>query len=225
MVKRTIIFGSYSTGAQGWTLTGWNFSEPVQKTNYVDKPGGDGSWDLSDALSDGIPRYKDRKLTATFELSEGVRMQREYIIRQMVNMLDGMRMKIYLPDDDEHYIEGRVHVKREYNDLAHGAVTVTAICSPWRYDVEEITRTLKITPDTSSIRLVNDGRLAVVPTIKVETPAESVRLTYGSASAAFNAGTHKWPALVLTPDKDHDVLVSGAYNDVITFTYRKAVLE
>jgi hypothetical protein len=226
MQKRGIIFGSYSTGAQGWTLTGWNFSRAVQKTNYVDKPGGDGSWDLSDALSDGIPRYNDRTLTATFEISQGDRMQREYTIRQMVNMLDGKRMKIYLPDDDTHYIEGRVHVVREYNDLAHGAVTVTATCSPWKYDRDETTFTAKLSATVNSLRIVNAGRLAVVPVITVNTTnTAGVVITYGNASATFQAGTHKWPALLLTPEEDHIVTFSGTNGDVISFTFRRGVLE
>jgi hypothetical protein len=56
MQKRTMIFGSYNTAEHGWTLGQWKLSDPVQKTNYVERTGGDGSWGLSTAHSNGIPR-------------------------------------------------------------------------------------------------------------------------------------------------------------------------
>ncbi len=133
MIKRRFIFGEYPTADYGWTLTGWRLSSPEVKTNYVNKPGGDGSWDLSTALTDGIPKYSDRTLTATFELSEGDREYREIIIRDMVNTLHGQRVHITTPDDDGYHLVGRVFVAREYSDLAHAAVTVTAVCEPWKY--------------------------------------------------------------------------------------------
>jgi hypothetical protein len=67
----------------------------------------------------------------------------------------------------------------------------------------------------------------VVPVITIETPGESsgVGLTYGSMSVDLRAGTHKWPELVLTPETDHVITFTGAYSDVISFTFRRAVLE
>ena len=110
MEKRKITFGDYNTAVHGWTLTGWTLSPAEEKTNFVDKVGGDGSWDLSTALTDGIPRYRDRQLTATFECSEGTRTEREAKIKEMVNRLDGMREDIKLPDDIDHHINGKLHV-------------------------------------------------------------------------------------------------------------------
>lgn len=137
MEKRRIIFGDYNTAENGWTLTGWKLSDAEQKTNYVDKSSGDGSWDLSTAMTDGIARYKNRTLTATFECSEGDRLSREDKINYMINHLTGQRMNVILPDDGLHYVNGRLHVARDYNDLAHAKVTVTANCEPWRYANEE----------------------------------------------------------------------------------------
>jgi len=127
MEKRKIIFGTYDTAVDGlWTLAAWSLSSAQHVTNYVAVPGRDGSLDLSTAITDGEPRYNDRTLTATFESSEGDRLEREGRINVMTNWLDGWRMNIELPDDPDHYITGRLHIQKDYNDPAHAAVTVTA---------------------------------------------------------------------------------------------------
>ena len=222
MEKRKIVFGTYDTAAAGWTLTGWQLSAPVQKTKYLDKLGGDGSWDLSTALTGGIMRYADRQLTASFECSEGDRMTREATIRQMVNALDGARLRIEPPDGPYHYLVGRVSVQREYNDMAHAAVTVSAVCEPWKYSDAETTTTLTATTAEQTVSLVNNGRRAVVPLLTVTGSGASVRLSYGTASVSLAAGEHKWPDLLLTPGA-HAVKYSGS--GTLTITYREAVLE
>jgi hypothetical protein len=221
LTKRKITFGSYDTAANGWTLTGWKLGKAEQKTHYEEKQGGDGSWDLSTAMTDGIPRYKDRPLTVTLECSEGDRMSRKAEIDRMINLLDGMREDIKLPDDDTHYINGRLHVAEEYNDLAHAAVTVTAECKPWKFSSTEkkVTRTASATAQT--VTLTNSGRRAVVPVLKVEGESASVLLSYGGASVSLTAGTHQWPDLLLTPGS-HTLTYSGSGS--LTITYREAVL-
>ena len=220
MVKRTIAFGTYDTAANGWTLTGWQLSPAEQKTNFVERTGGDGSWDLSTALTDGQPRYYDRTLTVTLEHSGGDRLNREAIIRQMVNQLDGQRLNIELPDDPFHYITGRLHVAREYNDPAHAAVTVTAVCSPWKYSTPETTVTLTAATSKKTAQLVNNGRLAVVPTLTVT--GSSVLVEFGNLSKALGAGTHQLPDLLLTSGT-HTLTYSGT--GTLAIKYREAVLE
>lgn len=221
MLKRKIVIGDYDTAANGWTLTGWELGSAEPKTNYVDRPSGDGSWDLSTALTDGIMRYRDRELTVTLECSEGTRQEREAAIRHMINQLDGLRWQIRLPDDDFHHVVGRVHVIREYNDLAHAAVTVTAVCEPWKYSNTETLVALAATSNKQTVQLINNGRRAVVPTLTV-TSGGSVLLEYGTASRALSAGTYQWPELLLTPGS-HAVRHSGS--GTVTISYREAVLE
>lgn len=222
MKKRTIKLGAYDTATYAWTLTGWKLSAAEQKTKYQEKVNGDGSWDLSTALTDGIAKYKDRTLTATLELSEGDRVSRANVIRHMINLLDGERLNIVLPDDEGYHLVGRVHVKKEYNDLAHAAVTVTATCEPWKYaDADtRITLTARATEQTAV--LTNSGRRAVVPVLTVTGSGASVLLEHGTASKAFAAGTFQWPDLLLTPG-DHPLTYSGT--GTIAITYREAVLE
>lgn len=214
--------GSYDTAANEWTLASWQLGDAPQKTNLVDRPGGDGSWDLSTSLTDGILRYGNRPLSAVFECSEGDRMYREAKIRQMVNQLDGMTLNIELPDDPDHYLVGRLKVVKNYNDLAHCAVTVTATCEPWKYSQAETVVKLTAGSTAKTADIVNNGRRAVVPTITVAGSGASVRMTYGSKSLTSSAATFKWPDLLLTPGK-HALQYSGTGS--LTITYREAVLE
>lgn len=217
---RSMTFGSYYTYATGlWTLTGWDFSDPPNKSNLVEVPGRSEPLDLSTALTDGEPTYSSRTLTATFESSEGDRLAREARINQMTNALDGYRMNIILPDDADHYITGRVSVKKMYNDEAHASVQVTAVCDPWRYANEETVVTLQATAEVQEAVLANLGRRGVVPLLEV-TEGE-VLLVYGAASWALGVGTYALPDIYLTYG-EHVLTYSGSA--AFKFTYREAIL-
>ena len=220
MTKRGITIGAYSTAAHGWTLTGCVLSAPEQKTNYIEKTAGDGSWDLSTAMTDGIPRYKVRTLAATLECSEGTRADRLTLVAEMINQLDGLTWQIVLPDHPQHYLVGRVHVAEDYNDNAHAAVTVTAHVEPWLYKAQETTFSLTATEDEKTVVLPNGGRKVLVPLLTV---TGSVLLKYGAASISLtNAGSYEWPTLLLTPG-NHTLTYSG--NGALVVRYREAVLR
>jgi hypothetical protein len=218
--RRKIIFGTYDTAEEGlWTLTGWALSDAEQKTEYLDLPGANGRLDVSTALTDGEPVYNDRTLTATFECSEGTRLEREDRISRMVNWLDGWRMNITLPDDPLHYITGRVHVARLYNDPAHASVQVTATCDPWRYNVTETAVGLQATAAEQTTALINSGRRSMVPTLTIA--GGDVLLAAGAASWALSAGVYALPDLYLRPGST-PIRYSGT--GTLLVTYREAVL-
>lgn len=219
MTKRTIRFGGYDTAAHGWTLTSWALSAPEQKTNYIEKTGGDGAWDLSTVVTDGIPRYQNRELTATFECSEGTRSGRLALVSAMVNQLDGLEWQIVLPDSPGLYLVGRTHVSVNHNGLAYASVTVTAVCEPWLYKSEDTILSLTVTETEKTAVLSNTGRKVLVPLLSV---TGSVLLKYGTASINLTeAGDYEWPTLLLTPG-DHSIAYSG--DGTLGITYREAVL-
>lgn len=221
MDPRGIIFGTYDTAVQGWTLAGWTLSAPEYRSNFVTVPGRDGDLDLSTALTDGAPRYGNRTLQVTLECSNGTRLERETLINTMVNWLDGWRLNITLPDDEAHYLTGRVRVIPEYNDLAHAAVTVEAVCDPWRYSIYETAITLTAGETEATTRLQNSGRRTVAPTLVITGEGAEVLLAFGSASWALGPGTYQLPDLVLAQGGG-EIKYSGV--GVLAFTYREAVL-
>lgn len=220
--KRKTIIGTYNTAENGWTLSYWELSQPEKKTNMVDKPAGDGVWDLSTVLTDGIPIYQMRSLSVTLERSDGTRESREKAIRSLINQLDGYTHKILGPDDDAHYLKGSVSVARLYNDMAHASVSITGTVDPWLCAVEETVIQLTPTQLEQTENLVNSGRRVVVPVIEV-TGTGTVHLTYGKASRAVSAGTYLWPDLLLLPGESQ--LQYYADGDAaVKITYREAVL-
>lgn len=221
MIKRGNRIGSYDTVVTGkWLLTAWSFSDPEQVTHFVDVPGRrKGPLDLSTASTDGDPVYGSRTFTAIYESSEDSRLEREDRISAMVNLLDGMRENITLPDDDEHYVVGRVSVKRLYNDRAHASVQVTAVCEPWKYNKEETRVVLNATGETQTATLRNPGRLSVVPLLTVE--GGDVSLSSGGSTWALSPGNYTLPDLLLSQE-GKVVNYTGA--GTLLFTYREAVL-
>lgn len=222
-MSRKIIFGTYDTAASGlWTLTGWELSAAEAESNLVEVPGRKkGPLDLSRVLTDGEPIYGARELTVTLESSEGTRLQREERINTMINWLDGWTMDIQLPDDDGHYVTGRVHVAKEYNDPAHAAVTVTAVCEPWRYFKTAKEINLTAATEEATATLTNSGRMFLVPLLAITGTDAQVLVVYGSASWSLGAGAYALPDMVLPPG-DNVVKFSGTGE--LKFSYREAVL-
>lgn len=195
MQKRKLIIGAYDTATTWpWTLSELALTAPEQQTNYVQVPGRSGALDLSTAATDGIPAYNDRTLTATLETSEGNREERESAIKEMVNLLDGFRWKIVLPDSPDRYLDGRVSVGCNYSDLAHASVTITAVCYPYFLKMAETEVTASLTTSDTALTLACDRR-SVVPTITVS--AETV-LTWGTSSYTISAGSRRIPGIRLT---------------------------
>lgn len=221
-MARKIIFGTYDTELNGpWTLSAWELSAAEHRQQLVEVPGRDGELDLSTALTDGVPRYGSRQLVATLERSDGTRLDRETAINTMVNWLDGWRMDIHLPDDEGHYIQGRVHVAKNYNDPAHASVTVTAVCDPWRYNNHETVLSFTAGETVQTARLTNSGRRSVVPVLQITGEGASVRLVFGSASWVLGAGVYQLPDLVVSQG---GISVEYSGTGALRFTYREAVL-
>jgi hypothetical protein len=226
MEKRKLLIGDYDTAADGlWTLASWTLTKATQVQTFVAVPGRAAPLDLSTYLTDGQPYYGNATLEAVLESSEGDRMARAHRIELMANYLDGQTVNIYLPDDPDHYLVGRVQVFPNYNDLAHCSVRVSAICEPWLYAAAKTVITLAATETEQTVQLLNYGRLAVVPTLVV---TDEVRISYGTSSWALSAGEYLLPELYLTPGKGlglpgvHSITYGGSGS--LTITYREAVL-
>ena len=218
MAKRKVIFGTYDTAQNGaWTVAGLKLTSPDQQTNLVFLPGRSGPLDLSTALT-GEPVYNSRQLTVVLENSDGDRAYREGLIRGIISELDGLQKQIWLPDDPDHYLQGRIRVARDYNDLAHAAVTVTATCDPWLYSNTETSVSLTATSSSKTATLTNRGRKGVVPSFKT-TAAVSIK--FGATTWNLTAGTTRLVDLVLAPGSN-TITYSGS--GTIQITYREAVL-
>ena len=216
MKKRSVSFGDYVTAEYGWTLAVCKLSDPKPKQKYVEKTAGDGSWDWTAVLTDGVPTYKDRTLTVSLECSEGTRDDREELINDLTNLLDGLKWKVVLPDRPDHYLIGRLSVAVEYSDLAHARVTVTGICEPYFYSKKETLHCLPAANVAKSVRIRNDGRKTVIPTL-----AGPATVVCNGKSIVLGTEETTWSEMVLKPG-----ITSFEYvGEALTIRYREAVLR
>lgn len=219
MQKRKLIIGDYDTALEGWTLSALDFPEPEPQNNFVEVPGRDGPLDLSTTLTDGEPRFGSRTLTATLECSNGIRADRTQLVSDIINRLHGRRLDIILPDAPERYTTGRISVRKEYNDLAHAAVSISAVCDPWLYNQTETRLRLTASASEQLAALSNSGRRVVTPEVTVT--GGPVKLACNGKSWELAAGTYRLPTLLLRPGNTA-LTYSGA--GTISITYREAVL-
>lgn len=224
MEKRKIIIGTYDTALEGlWTLTSCNLGKAVANEEYAKVPGRNGALDVSTVLTDGEPYYENRPFEATLESSEGTRLEREERIDQMINMLDGWRFNITLPDDPTHYINGRVSVERLYNTPAHASVQIRATCDPWRYNNSDTVVGLVATTEEQTVSLINNGRRSVVPTIKITGGSATLKFTANGEARTWTLGEGEY---ILTDIylKTGAAPLTYSGSATITLTYREAVL-
>lgn len=220
MTKRQLILNDYRTAEDGlWTLASCKVTKAAQVQNIIEVPGRLAPLDLSTVLTDGQPYYSSALLDAVLESSAGTRDERTLRILYMMNRLDGYSVNIILPDYPNNYMVGRVQVDLEYNDLAHSAVHVTAVCEPWLYNAEETIVTAELTDTDQTVTLGNGGRLVVVPTVEV---TEEATIAYGGRTQVLSAGSYSLPWLALKPGLVYPITCSGS--GTVTFTYREAVL-
>lgn len=221
MEKRKLLLNEYNTATDGlWTLSACVITKGEQVQTFLDVPGRYAPLDLSGYLTDGEPYYGSARLDATLESSEGDRAARQTKIDELVNSFDGKNITIIHPDHPNHYLVGRVQIYPQYNDLAHAAVLIGAVCEPWLYKSSETTHTLTASGTNKTASITNNGRLAVVPSVTV-TGSGTFTLTYGQHTWNLAAGEHLLPDLYLTPGT-HTVTYKGS--GTMKITYREAVL-
>lgn len=230
MSKRQLQLGDwYKTAETGrWTLASCKIKKASQVQNFLSVPGRFSPLNLSTALTDGEPYYGNATLEAVLESSEGTRAERQAHILELTNFFDGYETKILHPDWPNHYLVGTVQVTKDYNDLVHARVKLTAICEPWFYAAQEHTTTLTVKEgEEESTTLYNQGKLGVQPEVKV-TGEVTLANFEGTKVSTLSTGTYKLPWLYLPgPGGLSDfygrtVVLTGS--GTVAFKYREAVL-
>lgn len=103
------------------------------KTVYVENPGGDGSWDLTEA--NGKVNYKNR--TAKFTFSVLPEDDFEAKKTEVSNLLNGRRFKITLDKDPEYYWDGRCTVDQYSSNKKMRQIVVGASVAPYKLKQEK----------------------------------------------------------------------------------------
>lgn len=103
------------------------------KTSYVDNPGGDGSWDLTEAT--GKINYKNRDCKFTFSVLPTDDFEQKKT--EVSNLLNGRRYKVVLDKDPGYFWDGRCTVNKYESKKKLRQIVVSANVAPYKYKTEQ----------------------------------------------------------------------------------------
>ncbi len=193
----SITFGDKNTW-EDWHLVPTSrpyFSPPRQKTNIIDIPGGNGSIDLSTALT-GYPVFENRQGSIEFVVVNGYNTEVgdelpwQILLTHILEYLHGKTMMATLEDDPGYFYFGRFEVSDWKSEENNSKVTidydvrpykqkVNSFNSPWKWDpfnfeLDAITSgngDIELTTEWQSVNLQARavGTEPIIPMIKVES--------------------------------------------------------
>lgn len=203
-------------------------SPPEPKTVYVEVPGADGSLDLTEVLT-GEVMYKERAITCKFGITDD-REKWAAIYSNVLNALNGKRMKIILDEDPEYYYTGRVTVPEWDTDIAFPTITIKATVDPYKMSVHVSTEDwewdtfnfetgviheLRVeVSGTTETTIVNE-RKTVVPTLNAS--ADGMTVAFNGTTYPLSKGDNKITDIRLK-EGENVLTFSGA--GTITIIYR-----
>ncbi len=171
-------------------LTKMTIGVPSPKIMKIELAEYDGSIDVTNALTD-ITFFNNRELKFEFSnIYDGEWYNNKASL--ILNALNGKKVKITLDDDKEYYYEGRVYLEIN-SDRRINSVVVTCDCEPYKYDVNETTKTFNVS-NSLVCNIDYQGTKRVCPLINVST---SMQLVMNGAYYQLNQGNNTVPDFVL----------------------------
>lgn len=117
----------------GWTAIDLGF--PEAKTYEQDIPGADGVLDLTEALTAGDVKYKNRSLSLEFEAPDEDFYSWSSLISEIANYLVGQRLKIILDNDPQFYYMGRLIMDVEKTEKENSKLVISGEVDPYKYEL------------------------------------------------------------------------------------------
>ena len=208
------------------------FNPPNVKTQYVDIPGGNGSLDLTEALT-GYPTYENRTGSIEFYVANGYE-DWDILYSKIMNYLHGKELRAYLEDDRSFVYVGRFEVNQWKSDKWWSTITIDYNVYPFKkeqtgfddwlwdpFDFEnDIIRNYSdiVVNGDYSTSIVIDGRYErVVPEFTVSSDdGEGIVVTFQNNNYRFEDGTSANPNIVI--GESNETLTFSGYGS-ISITY------
>lgn len=190
---------------------------PVQ-TKFVEIPGMDGSYDMTDWLA-GRPTYQNRSGAIEFVIADDSKSWAT-IYSEIMNYLHGKSMRLTLEDDPGYYYEGRFAVSQWKSDKWYSMISITYSLYPWKRVINSTGEEWEWDPFnfyTGVIQSFNAYPIDGTETILIYgTPyRESPKFTSTAAmTVEFNGNTYELPEGETTID---DIILEEGPN-TLTFT-------
>lgn len=192
----TVGDNSYNTWAD-WHIVATSrpfVAPPTLKSRYVNIPGGNGSLDLTEALTK-FPVYEMRQGSWEFvvvnDFFEPVTVplsdwQTRY--SGIMAAIHGRKATVVLEDDPTHFYTGRLEVESWQSGAKASAITIKYTLDPFRHG-ERVTRSATVSTSTSSMTIDRTGTVSYpcVPQFKASKDIEisMTNLTYDISTPTF----------------------------------------
>lgn len=161
MRSRKVIIGTKNTYDDwGLILTKADIEYPEVKTDYVDIPKGDGSIDLTEALT-GRVNYKNRKGKLEFDLIAPPE-ERQRILTEMATYLHGRVHEVILPDEPDYAYTARISINDLKTSYLVNKVVLELVANPYRMKPTDTVTEIKLYENLieegwDSFRVYGDG--------------------------------------------------------------------
>lgn len=199
----------FTPGDRMILLKSFSAPAPTPKVFRESIDGMDGELDFTEYA--GEVRYNSREVKIEFRDMTG----RDY--RQLMNFINGQRVKIIYSAIPDYYFAGRCEEIKQAEESHVVDLQCTFICSP--YMLARHKRTITETVTTSKTIKLQAARMSVIPTVTVSA---AMTLTYdGNTIPLDAAGTYTLPAIVITK-APKNMTVSGSGS--ITISWRDGVI-
>ena len=216
---REFVIGSYHTFTDWgcFIQSGWTLDSAKPKTKYVDIPGADGQLDLTSALT-GQVNFDSREFKASliFPITKN-RSAWELLKTTISNAINGQELKIRLPDDESHFLEGRFSVGKYDDSTSTATLEISATLDPWRYKTL-LTSVQSTISGTKIVPLENERKPAL---ITIDTNA-ALTVKFEGKTVAIPTGKTEILDFVLKQGTNN-LSITGT-NAVVTITYQEASL-
>lgn len=201
---------------------------PSPKTVMVDIPGGNGSLDLTEAIS-GEVVYKNRKIKVELYVIGGETMWAN-AYSEIMAYVHGKRMKVIFDDDPGYYYEGRVSVDQWKSGRQHSTITISIDADPFKYELNAYGEDWLWDPFDFLYGEIYDSSIEVSGTTSTEVVVKTMPVIptfYASAAMTitYNGSTYSIPANKKTVIYDirltegtHTLVFRGTGSVKITYT-------
>lgn len=128
---------------------------PTLWSHTINVPGNPEIIDFSDVLNDGIPTFKDRKMTITLDQEERERWHKKAM--DFAKKVHGKKFNIMCSMDDNHFFCGRIILDAKHINSLFNQYTLSITCNPYRYILPLIREDfINFVPDNPSLSSLYD---------------------------------------------------------------------
>lgn len=196
-----------------------SIDEAAPKENYIEIPYGDGSLDLTEALT-GEVNYKDRNLEMEL-VEDKSRLGWQKSMSDFINDVNGRRVDMILPIYSDHHFNGRLNANYDFSgDMGIATIKVTGVVSPFmlKNTMTVVTATVP-SSGTLTLNLKNE-RMTTLPEFTISATSQIVS---GTDSYSHSAGTFTLANIYLVQG-NNQITIKAVAGTTVSISYQEGAL-